>query len=380
MPRRPCLAAALAASLALAPHASAAPSPRPFAPGFIETVVAGGFDSPVSMAFAPDGRVFVCEQGGALRVIRQGRVLPRPFWTAPTHADTEEGLLGVAFDPDFASNGFVYVCYTALVPARHQRISRLVAMGDTAKANAEVVLLELDENHNHLHVGGALRFGRDGMLYAGTGDNDLGDPSQSLHSTFGKLLRIRPDGTIPADNPFVHEATGRYRAIWARGLRNAFTLDVQPGTGRLFVNDVGGSEWEEVDEAAAGANYGWPAYEGPSGSDGFRLPVHAYRHSDGCAITGGAFYGPAKAAFGRDWVGRYFYAEYCRNEIRWIDPANAEAFHVFGVTHVAGPVDLRVGPDGCLYVLARGNSGVVGGEHSSSGSLLRISPGNVREH
>jgi glucose/arabinose dehydrogenase len=381
MPVRIALAAGFAAALALALSAPPAPAAeaRAFAPGFVETLVAAGLDSPVSMAIAPDGRVFVCEQGGALRVVKRGRLLPRPFWTAPTRAFMEEGLLGVAFDPGFARNGFVYVCYTALEPVRHQRIARLVAEGDTAMAHAEITLLELDENRNHLHLGGGLRFGRDGMLYAGTGDNDLGDPSQSLRSTFGKLLRIRPDGEIPADNPFVREAAGRYRAIWARGLRNVFTFDVQPGTGRLFINDVGGSDWEEVNEGAAGANYGWPAYEGPAGSPGFRLPVHAYRHTDGCAITGGAFYPPAKPVFGSEWVGRYFYADYCRNEIRWIDPGNAEAFHAFGVTGVPGPVDLRVGPDGCLYVLARGNSAPTGGEHSSSGSLLKISRGKPRK-
>jgi glucose/arabinose dehydrogenase len=329
------------------------------------------------MAIAPDGRVFVCEQGGALRVVRRGRLLPRPFWTAPTRAFMEEGLLGVALDPDFARTGFVYVVYTALEPVRHQRIVRLLAQGDTALDHAEVTLFELDENRNHLHVGGALRFGRDGMLYAGTGDNDLGEPSQSLRSTFGKLLRIRPDGEIPSDNPFTHELEGRYRAIWARGLRNAFTLDVDPRSGRIFINDVGGSEWEEVDEGAPGANYGWPAYEGMAGKAGYRLPVHVYNHENGCAITGGAFYAPAHPAFPAEWVGRYLYADYCTSEIRWIDPSNAEAQHLFGVTDVAGPVDLRVGPDGCLYVLARGNTAATGGEHSSSGSLLKISRGKV---
>lgn len=371
------VAAALALSCASAPAPAAPPPPRAFAPGFIETVVADGLDSPVSMAIAPDGRIFVCEQGGALRVIKRGTLLPTPFWVAPTQAFMEEGLLGVALDPGFARNGFVYVCYTALEPVRHERIVRLVAEGDEAMAHSEITLLELDAHEAHLHVGGGLRFGRDGMLYVGTGDNDRGELAQSLRSTFGKLLRIRPDGAIPTDNPFMRETEGRHRAIWARGLRNAFTFDVQPGTGRMFVNDVGNSAWEEVNQAAAGANFGWPAFEGPQGGIGFRLPVHAYSHAQGCAITGGAFYSPARPAFPREWVGRYLYADYCRNEIRWLDPENSEAFHAFGVTGVPGPVDLRVGPDGRLYVLVRGNSAPTGGEHSSRGAVLRIAPGKA---
>jgi glucose/arabinose dehydrogenase len=355
-----------------------AASGRPFAPGFVETVVADSLDSPVSMAIAPDGRVFVCEQAGALRIVRDGRALERPFWSAPTRAFMEEGLLGVAFDPDFARNRFVYVCYTALEPVRHQRVSRLTAAGDVAVAGSEIAILDLDENQGWMHVGGGLRFGRDGMLYVGTGENGEGELSQSLRSTFGKLLRIARDGSIPADNPYAASTTGRWRAIWARGLRNAFTFDVQPGTGRIFINDVGDTTWEEVNDGVAGANYGWPAFEGPAGGAGTRWPVHAYRHDRGCAITGGAFYGPARPAFPREWVGRYFYSDYCRNEIRWLDPGSPENDHVFGVTGVPGPVDLRVGADGCLWVLTRGNSSPTGGPHSSLGSILRISPSRAR--
>lgn len=384
-PRRAALLSALCALGLVAvdvPALGAAPAGRPvggraIAPGFVETLVTDSLDSPVSMAIAPDGRVFVCEQGGALRVVRGGRLLARPFWTAPTRAFMEEGLLGVVFDPHFARNGFVYVCYTALEPVRHQRVSRLVAAGDRAAPGSETAIADLDENTGYLHVGGGLRFGRDGMLYVGTGENGDGALSQSLRSTFGKLLRFHPDGSIPADNPFAGRTSGRHRAIWAMGLRNAFTFDVQPGTGRIFVNDVGDTTWEEVNEAVAGANYGWPAFEGPAGTANYRRPVHAYRHDRGCAITGGAFYGPARPAFPREWVGRYFYAEYCRNEIRWIAPDSPAEAHVFGTTGVPGPVDLRVGPDGCLWVLARGNSSPSGGPHSSSGSILRIAPARM---
>jgi glucose/arabinose dehydrogenase len=343
--------------------------------GFVETVLADSIDSPVSMAVAPDGRVFVCEQGGRLRVIRGHALLARPFVTLPVAVGAEEGLLGVAFDPGFASNRRLYLCYTAATPTRHNRIERWIASGDTARPGSAAAIFDCDDNTDHVHVGGALRFGRDGKLYAGTGENGVGEFSQSLRSTHGKILRIDPDGRIPADNPFASIAEGRHRAIWARGLRNAFAIDVEPKSGRIFVNDVGGDAFEEVNEVVAGANYGWPMTEGPTASPRVRAPIHSYGHDQGCAITGGAFYSPpagASSAFPPEWRGRYFFEEYCRNEIRWIDPASPAHATVFGTTLVPGPVDLRVGPDGSLYYLARGNSDPVGGEHTSRGVVVRV--------
>lgn len=338
---------------------------------FIETVVADGLDSPVSMAIAPDGRVFVCEQRGTLRVIRGDRLLPEPFLTVPTKAEIEEGLLSVAFDPGFETNRWLYVVYTAQSPHRHGRVSRFTADGDRAVRGSERVILELDDDGEHNLVGGALRFGRDGMLYVGTGENGIGPLSQSLGSTFGKLLRVAPDGTIPADNPFVATTAGHHRAIWARGFRNAFSFDIDPRSGRVFVNDVGASHVEEVDEAVAGGNYGWPLFEGPGGGADVRQPIHHYDHDHGCAITGGAFYSPRTTNFPREWPGRYLFADYCRDEIRWLDPDHPERTGNFGVTWAEGPVDLRVAPDGALYYLARGNSSPVGGAGTAYGIVVR---------
>jgi glucose/arabinose dehydrogenase len=357
--------------LAIAP----APTAAAIRDGFTETVVADSLNSPVSMAIAPDGRIFVCEQGGKVRVIRDGRLLAKPFITVPAYVNLEEGLLGVAFDPWFAFNHWVYLFYTSGSPVRHNVVARCVATGDTAKAGSLKTVFELDPNLNHQHVGGGLRFGRDRMLYIGTGDNDHESWPQSLRQTFGKILRIRGDGSIPGDNPFANLATGRHRAIWARGLRNAFSFDIDPRSGRMFINDVGGSEFEEVNEGVAGANYGWPIYEGPRTSEGFRPPVHTYGHDRGCAITGAAFYAPKRVSFPREWVGRYFYGEYCANEIRWLDPAAPDSARVFGVTRIPGPVDLRVGPDGALYYLVRGNSNPVGGDNTSSGMVVRVAWG-----
>jgi glucose/arabinose dehydrogenase len=143
------------------------------------------------------------------------------------------------------------------------------------------------------HIGGAIHFGLDRKLYIATGDLTAGSPAQSMGSLFGKILRIHPDGSIPADNPFYGSATGKYRAIWALGLRNPFTFAVQPGTGRIFANDVGGGSWEEIDEIVRGGNYGWPATEGATTNPSYRSPFHAYDHSSGCSINGGVFYTPA---------------------------------------------------------------------------------------
>lgn len=341
--------------------------------GFIETVVADSLDSPVSMALAPDGRVFVCEQPGRLRVVRAGRLLARPFVTVPTRAIEEEGLLGVAFDPAFARTHRVYVLYTALEPTRHNVIAYYRAAGDTA-ADPGTIVYEFDTHAAHQHVGGALRFGNDGMLYASSGECGDGSLSQSLASTAGKLLRMRPDGSIPADNPFPTSTRGRHAAIWARGFRNAFAFDIRPRNGRIYVNDVGGSRYEEVDEVKRGDNLGWPMLEGPGRQPKLVDPLYAYTHEHGCAITGGAFYAPARPSFPRPWRDGYFFADYCANELRWLSPGTPVRAVTFGRTRVPGPVDLRVGADGALWYLARGNSLPTGGPGTAWGVLVLLEP------
>jgi glucose/arabinose dehydrogenase len=391
MTRRPVPPTHLLFALALFASAHAAPAPAAvrtasrngaqrtgtiatdeLRPGFVETVVADSLDSPVSMAIAPDGRVFVCEQAGRLRVLIGDRLRARPFLTVRTRGEVEEGLLGVAFDPEFERNHWLYVSYTALEPKRHDRVSRFTARGDAADPASEKILLELDENGEHNLVGGALRFAKDGTLLVSSGENGVGPLAQSLGSTHGKILRIRRDGSIPGDNPFLSSTAGTRRAIWARGLRNPFSFDVDPRTGRVLCNDVGAGAVEEIDEIVAGGNYGWPLFEGPGGAAPMRSPVHSYTHAQGCAITGGAFYSPGTTSFPREWLGRYFFGEYCRNEIRWLDPEHPERHGVLGITLVPGPVDFRVARDGTLYYLARGNSGAVGGAGTAYGIVVRV--------
>jgi glucose/arabinose dehydrogenase len=333
--------------------------------GFIEAQFGSNVGtSPTAMAFAPDGRLFVCRQGGQLRVIKNGTLLATPFVTLSVDSSGERGLLGIAFDPNFSANQFVYLYYTTSASPIHNRISRFTANGDVALAGSEVVLVDLDnlssaQNHN----GGGIHFGPDGKLYAGVGENANSANAQTLSNRLGKILRLNSDGTVPTDNPFFNTATGANRAIWALGLRNPYTFGFQPGTGRMFINDVGQSAWEEIDDGIAGSNYGWPTCEGACAQPNanFRDPLFQYGHTTsattGCAIVGAAFYNPAVNQFPASYLGKYFFADLCSGWIRLFDPSTrtASAF----ATSVSSPVDLQVGPDGCLYYLAQGNGGQV---------------------
>jgi glucose/arabinose dehydrogenase len=334
--------------------------------GFVQETVATGISNPTAMQFAPDGRLFVCQQGGQLRVIKNGALLSTPFLTVPVSSVGERGLLGVAFDPNFASNNYVYVYYTATSPAIHNRVSRFTANGDVAVGGSETILLELNNLSATNHNGGALHFGNDGKLYIGVGENAVGSNSQTLNNLLGKILRINSDGSIPSDNPFFGTATGNNRAIWALGLRNPFTFAIQRTTGRMFINDVGQSTWEEINDGIRGANYGWPSTEGPTSNPAYRSPLYAYGHGNGpttgCSINGGTFYNPVVSQFPAFYAGKYFFTDYCSDWIRLFDPATNTASDF--ASDLANPdpnlVDLKVGPDGALYFLGRGGGGHVG--------------------
>jgi glucose/arabinose dehydrogenase len=318
-----------------------------------------------AMDFAPDGRLFVCLQDGHLRVIsKDGVLLANPFLTLLVDSNGERGLLGVAFDPNFTSNHYVYVYHTVPGSPAHNRISRFTANGDVAVANSEFVVVNLDNlssatNHN----GGAIHFGPDGKLYVGVGENADGANSQSLSNRLGKILRINSDGTIPPDNPasfpgISGSTSGANRAIWAVGLRNPFTFAFQPGTTRLFINDVGQSTWEEINNGVAGSNYGWPTAEGPASppNPNFQDPIFYYGHGSssttGCAIVGGAFYNPTVLQFPRSFIGKYFFADLCSGWIRVLNPSSDTASDF--ASGISSPVDLHVGPDGALYYLTHG--------------------------
>lgn len=333
-------------------------------PNFGMAVVADGLNQPTVVTPVPDGRLLVAQQTGALRVIKNGTLLPTPFVQLTVDATGERGLIGVAVDPDFALNHYIYVYYT--VPANgtasaHNRISRFTANGDVAAAEGETIILELTPlsgatNHN----GGSMVFGLDKKLYVGVGDN-ASDPqnAQNLSNFLGKVLRINPDGSVPAGNPF---PGGNYagQRIWGYGLRNPYTLAVQPRTGRIFVNDVGLSAWEEINDATVGGlNFGWPNAEGPGNNPAYTNPVYAYGHGDsdstGCAITGGTFYNPKQTVYPVSYIGRYFFHDFCVSWINQLDLTGSTAVRSLFGTGVAGyNLSLTVGTDGYLYMLSAG--------------------------
>jgi glucose/arabinose dehydrogenase len=229
------------------------------------------------------------------------------------------GLLGLAFHPDYETNGYFYVNYTGA--DRHTRISRFQSSGNSADKNGETYLLFIEQPYRN-HNGGALAFGPDGHLYAGLGDGgNAGDPNkngQNINSLLGKILRLDVTNgnpySIPADNPFGSE-------VWAYGLRNPWRLSFDRLTGDLWIGDVGQDDWEEVDylpaNSAGGANFGWSVMEGNHAYDGglqsgMLLPAVEYSHREGgCSVTGGYVYRGAMP----EWNGVYLYGDYCSGKV-----------------------------------------------------------------
>jgi glucose/arabinose dehydrogenase len=278
----------------------------------------------------------------------------------------ERGLIGVTLDPNFSTNRYLYLYYTTPEGGVHNRISRFTANSlnpDIVSAGSESRIADLPLLGATNHNGGALHFGSDGKLYVGVGDNAVGANAQDLNTPLGKMLRFNVDNTlsIPTDNPFCKTANTLKCAIWAYGLRNPYTFAVQPGTGHIHINDVGENTWEEIDFGTAGANYGWPATEGPTTAAGVTAPLFAYKHPPatpaetgfftGRAIAGGTFY-PSIGTFPATYWGNYFFADYSSAFIGRLDVANGNAAYSFG--SVSGnPVDMLVGTDGALYVLTQ---------------------------
>jgi glucose/arabinose dehydrogenase len=349
------------------------------------TPFAGGFDRPTVVTHAGDSRLFVVEKTGYIRVVQSdGTVLPTAFLDIHTRVSSgnEQGLLGLAFHPSYASNGFFYIDYTDL--NGDTQVVRFSVSGDpnVADPDSDVPVLAVAQpfaNHNS----GDLHFGPDGYLYISLGDGgagcDPGDEAQDGTSLLGKLLRIDVDGgapyAIPASNPYVGP-DGIADEIWALGLRNPWRFSFDRLTGDLWIGDVGQNAREEVDlqpaASSGGQNYGWDCREGfASAADAsscsttaacmplslFTEPVHDYTHADGCSITGGYRYrGSAAPALS----GLYLFSDYCAGEIRALSTAdggmtwNAQSLG----TPVAGLFPTTFGEDaaGELYIASDGGT------------------------
>ena len=286
-------------------------------------------------------------------------MLPTPFLELSVFSTGEAGLISVVLDPAFAVNHYIYLHYTIPNGPYHNRISRFTASGDVVLASSEKIVLDLDPlSYADQHNGGAMAFGADGKLYVCIGDSENPIAAQNLDTYLGKLLRINPDGSIPEGNPFLTGSEQKKR-IWAYGLRNPYSLSVQPVTGRIMVNDVGEGSWEEInDVTTGGGNFGWPQAEGFSTNPTFQNPVFAYDHTNArCAITGGVFFNPSTTAYPASFQGIYFFQDFCTSMIRGLDlTQNPASPTVFGQNLPGQPIRLSVGLDGNLYFLSRGNS------------------------
>ena len=348
-------------------------TPTTLPAGFHETPLAAVLSGPTAMEMAPDGRIFVTQQTGAVRVIDHDELQSAPFLTLSVDSTGERGLLGIAFDPNFAANHYVYVYYTVPGSPAHNRVSRFTANGDVAVPGSEAVLMDLDPlssatNHN----GGALHFGTDGKLYIGVGENGNGANSQTLANRLGKVLRINSDGTIPGDNPFVGVAR---RAAGHLGARPAQSVHLRraahdrphlrrrrgPVVGRGDRRPGEGGELRLAEPGGAGRP---PTYVDPIFSY-----THGNSDTQGDAITGGTFYNPANNQFGAAYQGNYFFADLTSNWIRLLNTSNNTAT-LFATGLPAATVDLDVDPAGNLYYLSRGTG-------SATGEVVRIDHGGV---
>lgn len=301
-------------------------------------LMSSGFEDPTEITNAGDTRLFVTEKGGKIKILSQdGIVDDIPFLDIGNIISSggERGLLGLAFHPDYDTNGFFYVNYTNTsgntVIARYSVDEN---DADIADPNSGSILMTIDQPFSN-HNGGCIRFGPDGYLYISVGDGGSGgDPDgngQNINTLLGSLLRIDVDGeapySIPADNPFL--ATEGADEIWAYGLRNAWKFSFDKETDDIWIADVGQNAVEEINMAEseeAGLNYGWRCFEGSTEfnmadcdeNDPYVFPIAEYTHSDtgGCSITGGYVY---RGDTYPELEGKYIFADYCNHQIGYLD-------------------------------------------------------------
>jgi glucose/arabinose dehydrogenase len=299
-------------------------------------LVVSGLSSPLYLTSPPGdlSRLFIVEQGGVIRVIKDGALLPVPFLDISTRilAGGEQGLLGLAFYPDYGTSGRFAVHYSDPAGDTHLSIFQVSADPDVADAASELLILTADQPYAN-HNGGQLTFGPDDLLYLGLGDGGAGnDPegrAQNLSDLLGSILRVDVQTgtsyTIPADNPFVGQA-GLQPEVWSYGLRNPWRFSFDRATGDLYIADVGETRHEEVDVAPSsdgggkGTNFGWNIMEGahcltdaPCDQTGLTLPAFEYGHDQGCSIIGGYVY---RGSAIPDLQGQYFYADLCQGWVR----------------------------------------------------------------
>ncbi len=343
---------------------------------FQNEILATGLALPTAMKFLPDQRMLVAELKGRIRVLPAPYTTPDPTpflqLTNVGSNPVQQGIYDFALDPNFASNHFYYVFYTAGSP-NVDRLSRFTASADNSTTNlaTEKVLYQDPNIADAEHHGGGIAFAPDGKIFFTTGDHFQGTPAQDLTSPRGKIHRINPDGTAPTDNPYYDGSGPNWDSVWAIGLRNPWRAFYDTATNRLLVSDVGGNvastSIEELNVGARGANYGWPDHEG-SCSAPCTSPIYSYPHNGrDAAITGGFVYHGTQ--FPASMQGSYFFGDYAQNWIKRLTfDANGNVSGVVNFEPADGTPDgptgdvvyLTEGPDGALYYLDLGYSDTTG--------------------
>ncbi len=330
------------------------------------------FSSPVDMQYAPDGtdRLFVLEQSGIIKVFENnGNTTTVKTFLDITDRVTsggETGLLGLAFHPDYASNGYFYVDYTTPGPLRtHISRFQVTSNPDSADKSSELVLLEVNQPFSN-HNGGRVSFGPDGYLYIGFGDGGSGgdpnDNAQNKSVLLGKILRIDVNNPapplqygIPPDNPFAGNTQGWREEIYSFGMRNPWRFSFDPVTDLLWCGDVGQNAWEEIDTITNGGNYGWRCYEGNheynmtgcTGTD-YLFPIWEYSHSSGCSITGGFVYRGMRRP---ELTGDYIYSDYCSAKLWSLNYSGVNVINNLVNTASASVLSFGVDMNNELYIL-----------------------------
>jgi glucose/arabinose dehydrogenase len=336
-------------------------------------VVAEGLQIPWAMDFAPDGRIFLTERPGRIRVIRDGTVQPEPWAQIPVAHEGEGGLLGLALDPNFAQNGFVYIFYTYREGNRlWNRVARLT---ERAGRGEDLTVLLDRIPGGTIHDGGRIKFGPDGKLYITAGDANVPSLAQDVSSLAGKILRLNPDGSIPADNPFPGSP------VWSYGHRNPQGLAWHPITGALFSTEHGPSGLppncchDEVNVIEPGRNYGWPHVFGFGRDPRFTDPIWE-SGLETWAPSGAAFYSGDRLP--ESWRGRFFFAalrgqHLQRVTLRPPDFRSVERAEKLFVGDFGRLRDVVQGPEGFLYLTTSNRDGR-GIPRAGDDRVLRIVP------
>ena len=337
----------------------------------VTEILVRALDTPWALDFAPDGRIFISERPGRIRIVEHGQLRPEPWLTLEVEATGEAGLLGIAIDPQFSQNRFVYAAYSYRIGAfsLRNRLVRLREDPKTAKGIRDKILID-DVVGASNHDGGRVKFGPDGKLYWSLGDAQTTRYAQNLKSLNGKILRLNPDGSAPADNPFPNSL------VYSYGHRNPQGLAWQPDSGRLYATEHGPSGFQdccrdEVNWIEPGKNYGWPEIRGDDTKEGMVSPVLQSGTNETWAPTGATFVraGP--------WTGSLLFAGLRGQTLYRLildpkDPRKVQSFERHLARQFGRLRDIVEGPDQMLYLLTSNRDGR-GSPAPDDDRLLRLS-------